>query len=214
MQQLEKTVTETAAVVIEWKNTISGIEAQFQTANLALAKAKKIREANALKASMGDAAAVAAVKLARAEQLAAEQTILDLEIARPAAQAQLAAAEKAAESARCELAKFHAEKLMRKRIDVAAELDVAIADFARLYVEYEKLGREVVAMDALPRSLHGMANHEGAVGLRRVRASLPSFFWRLFPGALHDEMKHEPLATSEARFWSLPEAETTTTKAA
>jgi hypothetical protein len=79
----------------------------------------------------------------------------------------------------------------------------------------EELGREIVNMpDALPSNMHGISNHEGAVGLRRVRASLPAFFWKLFPGALHDEMKTENLAASEARFWNLSPEQPEQAKAA
>jgi predicted nucleic acid-binding Zn-ribbon protein len=177
MQHLEKQVSETAAVVADWKNSIAKIETQFNVAGLALARAKKTREAHALKAAMNDAAAVAAIKDARAEQLAAEQTIDDLKIALPEMEAQLADAERAAASARHQLAKFAAEVLMKRRIDVAGKLDAVIADFSRLYAEYEKLGREIVNMDVMPRDMHGgISNHEGAVGARRVRASLPAFF--------------------------------------
>lgn len=205
-QHLERQVEETSAVVTECKNTIGGIETQFQTANLAKANAKKSRETHALRASMGDAAAIAAAKHARDAQRDAESTIDDLRVALPAAEEQLVAAEKAAASARHALAKLQAEKLMRQRIDVAGKLDAAISEFARLYSEFEKLGHDIVNMpDALPKNLHGMSNVEGALGARRVRASLPAFFWKLFPGAIHDEMKTENLATSESRFWNLPE---------
>jgi hypothetical protein len=205
LQRLEKGVAETAALVADWKRTVADIETQANVANLALARAKKARETHALQSARGDAAALEAVKRARSEQLAAEQIIGDLTIALPEALAHLANAERAAESARHELAKFHAEVLIRRRIDVAGQLDQVTANFARLYGEYQKLGVEIIDMpDAMPKNLHGMSNVEGAVGARRVRASLPAFFWKLFPGALYDEMKTENLATSEARFWNLP----------
>jgi hypothetical protein len=90
---------------------------------------------------------------------------------------------------------------MREGVLLAGELDVAIANFARLYDKYEKLGREIVnTPDALPQNMHGMVNYEGA---RRVAAALPPFVQKLFPGSLHDEMKKEPLAISEARHWNL-----------
>jgi hypothetical protein len=213
-EHLEKQIAETARVVEDWKRTVADIETQANVANLALARAKKTREAHALKAAMNDAAAVAAIKAARAEQLAAEQTIDDLKIALPEMEAQLAAAERAAASARHQLAKFEAEVLMKQRIEVAGQMDGVIAEYARLYALHEKLGAQIVNMDVLPRDMHGgISNHEGAVGARRVRASLPPFFWKLFPGAMHDEMKTENLAMTEARFWSLP-PEQAETKAA
>src|ERR1700730_1850430 len=99
-KHLEDQVSKTAAVVAECKATIAGIETQFNVAGLALAKAKKERESHALRAAKGQAAAVAAIKLARSDQLAAEQVIADLKIALPEAEAELAVAEKAAASAR------------------------------------------------------------------------------------------------------------------
>ncbi|WMT77454.1 hypothetical protein [Bradyrhizobium sp. Ash2021] len=202
-QQIEQQAETAAAIAADWKNSIAKIETQLNVAGLALMRAKKQREVHALKASLGDPAAIEAIKAARSEQHTAEQTISDLRIALPEAEANLAIAEKAAESARRALARFAAEGLMRKRVDVAAQIDIVTADFARLYAEYERLGREIINMEALPRSSAGMNDHDGATGARRVRASLPKFFWRLFPGAITDEMKHEPLAVSESRYWNL-----------
>jgi uncharacterized membrane protein YdfJ with MMPL/SSD domain len=157
---------------------------------------------------MGDAVAIEAVTAARSEQSSAEQTIADLQIALPEAMAQLAEAEKAAAAARHAVAKAKAEEAMKNRIAKAGEIDAAIADFARLYHEYEALGREIIDMpDALPPSVHGIRNYEGAVGLRRAAAALPPFMQRFFPGALHDERKREPLAVTEARHWGLPAVE-------
>jgi hypothetical protein len=202
---LQEAVKTAAAVVSDWQRSIASIETQFNVANLALMKSQKERETHALKASMGDVAAIAAVKHARDAQRDAQSTIDDLKIALPEAQAQLAAAEKAAESARRALAQFEVIVLQRKRVDIAGELDEVSRNFERLYKIYDELGREIVNMpDAMPKSLHGMSDVEGAVGARRVRASLPAFFWKLFPGAVHDEMRTEPLATTEARFWNLP----------
>jgi DNA repair exonuclease SbcCD ATPase subunit len=203
MQHLEKQVSETAAVVTDWKNSIAKIGTQLNVAGLAVTKAQKTREAHALKASLGDAAAIEAIKHARDEQQNAEQIISDLKFALPAASEQLAEAEKAAASARHALAEFNADVLKRKRVDVAGQLDKVIEDFARLFGEYEKLGREILSMDVMPRTMDGISNHEGAIGARRVRASLPKLFWKLFPGAVYDEMKTENLAAAEGRFWGL-----------
>jgi hypothetical protein len=104
------------------------------------------------------------------------------------------------------LSKFRSDILKRRRIDAGAELDAVIADLVKVWARYEKLGAEILNMpDAVPASsTFGMLNHEGVMGLRRVAASLPKFMISWFPGALHDELKKEPLATSEARFWNLP----------
>jgi molecular chaperone GrpE (heat shock protein) len=203
LQRLEKLIVATAAVVTEWKRHAAAIETELNTANASLARAQEHRSTHALQASLGEAAAIAAVEIARSEQHSAEQTIGDLQISLQQAQAKLAGAEKNAESARRELAKFLAEKIMKKRIEVAGQLDAAIADFARLFNEFEKLGHEIANAGAVPRNLHGMADHEGAIGLRRVRAALPKFLDKVFPTALHDENLKENLAITEARHWNL-----------
>ncbi len=181
-KQLEKQVAETAAVVVEWKATVAGIQNQFNVAGLALAKAKKERESHALKAAMGDAAATTAIKRARGEQLTAEQVIADLRIALPEAEAQLAAAEKATASARHELAMLHGEKMMRSRVAAAARMDAAFAEAASAYSDFERLGRELQSFPDLNIAVSGNMSHwETVTGYRRIAASLPPFFVRLFP---------------------------------
>jgi chromosome segregation ATPase len=214
-QTLEDAVAKTAATVTDWRTKIAKIEAQIAAENHAITIAKQHRERHTLDSTLGDSHAIAAIKKARSEQHEAEQRLADLEFALPAARLRIVEAEGEAKIARSNLAKFEAEILQRERVDVAGELDKAIAEFARLYGRYEKLGREIVSMpDILGQNLFGMVNHEGAVGARRVRAAMPAFVQTLYPGAHHDEMKKEPLATSEASYWNLATAETTTTKAA
>ena len=204
-KRLEQQVAQTAAVVTEWKNTIANIETQFHTANLALANAKKTREAHALKAAMGDAAAIAHVKHARSEQHTAERTIGDLKIALPEAESQLAAAEKAAASARHELAKLHGEKLMRARVKAAARMDAAFSEAASAYIDFERLGRELQSFPDLGIAVSGNMSHwETVTGFRRIAAALPTFFMKLFPTTWTNEDARQSLAASEEKFWQLP----------
>jgi hypothetical protein len=214
-QALEQSVIECEAKVADWRRSIAAIETQLNTANLALMRASEHRAAHALQASLGDATAIAAIKHARSEQDSAEQTIGDLSLSLPQAQAQLAEAEKNAASARHALAKLQAEGLMRQRTEVAGQIDEVVAEFTRLFTEYEKLGREIANMpDILPANIFGMTNHDDALGWRRVRACLPKLLDRVYPNAQHDEMKKEALAISEERHWNLPPVETDETRAA
>jgi prophage DNA circulation protein len=204
-KHLEKQVAETAAVVAGWKNTIAKIETQFNIANLALLNAKKNRETHALKAAMSDAAALAAVKHARSEQHTAEQTIGDLKIALPEAEAHLAAAEKAAESARHELAKLHGEKIMRARVAAAARMDAGFFECAAAYSDFERLGRELQSFPDLNIAVSGNMSHwETVTGFRRIAAALPTFFMKLFPTTWTNEDARQSLAASEEKFWQLP----------
>jgi hypothetical protein len=202
---LDKAVADTAKTVESWRSNIKAIEAQIADANSRLEKSEAHRIRFALDASLGNAQAITEIAKARAEQSAAAGDVNDLSHALSQGKAMLIAAEGEAKRARNNLAKFMAEVLMRKRVDVAGQLDIVIADFARLYGEYDRLGGQIVNMpDAMPQNMHGMSNHEGAVGARRVRSALPAFLERVFPNALHDEQQKESLAVSEARFWNLP----------
>jgi hypothetical protein len=208
MEHLEQQVTDSAAVVQAWSNAIARLETELNTANLAVLRAKKQREAHGLKAAMGDAVAQAAVRDARQEQQSAEATIGDLEISLPQARTELASAEKAAAGARAELAGFMARHLMRKRVEVACKIDSAIADLAKLLLEFESLGRDISNADTRTNMFGMSSNHESAIGLRRVRAAFGGkIFDRIFPNAQYDEMKKQSLATAEATHWNLPAAE-------
>jgi hypothetical protein len=205
LQRLEGQVDQTAAVVREWSNSIARIGTSLATANAALVRAKEHRQTHALQASLGDATAIAAIKHARSEQHSAEQTISDLQIALPEAQAQLASAEKAAASARHEIAKLHGEKLMRQRCAAAARMDDAFAAAASAYGDFERLGRELQAYPDLNIGVSGNMSHwESVTGYRRIAASLPTFFTKLFPGTWTIEGARESLAASEEKFWQLP----------
>ena len=206
MEHLQQRVEDTAAVVQAWGSAISRLEAELNTANLAVMRAKKQRETHALKAAMSDEAALAAVKQARIEQQSAEATIGDIEISLPQARAELASAEREAAGARRAVARVMAEQLMKKRIEVSGRIDSVIADLLTpLLDEYEKLGGEIVNMpDVVSRSIFGVASNETALGLRRVRAALPKIFDRIFPNAQYDEMRKGPLEKSEAEHWNLP----------
>jgi hypothetical protein len=106
-----------------------------------------------------DAAAIEAIKHARAEQLAAEETINDLKAAMPEAEAQLADAERAAASARHELAMLHGQALMRQRVKAAARMDVAFAEAAYAYSDFERLGRELQSFPDLNLTVSGNMSH-------------------------------------------------------
>ena len=92
---------------------------------------------------------------------------------------------------------------MRERVALAGQIDSVIANLTQLLIEFEGLGREISNADTRT-NMFGMSNHEGAIGLRRVRAALPKIFDRIFPNSQYDETKKEPLARSEADHWNLP----------
>jgi hypothetical protein len=155
---------------------------------------------------MQDAFAISEIKAARSAETAADQSLTDLAIALPAAEAHLASAEKAAVSARHSLAMLQAEKLMRQRVAAARRMDDALAESAAAYADFERLGRELQSFPDLNFGASGnMSHYEGVTGFRRIASSLPTFFLKLFPGTWTNESARTPLAQSEAHFWQLPE---------
>ena len=213
--ELEHAITEAAKRVASWTANAKKIEQQIAAAKGRIATADNQRKQSALAASLGDRAAIGELAAARAVHATAVGDLADLGHALNDAAAKLWEAEAEAKGARNALAKFEADVLKRKRVALAGEIDKTVATLASQYREYEQLGNEIVNMDVLPQHAHGITNrHDGALGARRVRAALPKLFDRVYPNALHDESTKEPLATTEARHWNLPPAETTTTKAA
>ena len=205
-EHLEKAVADAARAVDESKSAIAGIEAQQNAASLALTRAKKQREQHALAAAMGDPAAVNAIKQARAEQLAAEQVLADLDLALPGARASLIELQKALASAQRARAQFEADILRRQRIDpLAGQIDQAIAVLDGLVQQYLKLGREILHVDAPPPNMHMIDTmSESVLGERRLRAAVPKSLERVLQSPVHDEQPKESLAVTESRFWNLP----------
>lgn len=206
MKHLAEEVAATARAVSDWRSKIASLEGQARELNGVIAKSSAAREGRALSSLLGDPAAKADIARARSQQHEAEQELADIvRYALPAAMEALAVAEREAQGARTALTQYRTDILRRQRIAVAGDLDKAIAEFERVYRKYELLGREIANMpDAVAMtSSFGMLNHEGVVGLRRVAAALPKFVALFFPGAMHDELKKEPLALTEARFWNL-----------
>jgi hypothetical protein len=206
---LEDAVTETAAVVTDWKNSIAKIETQLNSANLALAKSKQEGEIHRAKAAAGDAAAIGACKHAQDAQREAESTITEIRlVALPKAVSQLAEAEREAENARRDLAKPHIEALKREVVADAAVIDEGLAVAA---AAQERRLRNIAEIESWERDDGHVSRREDRVGLRRIYSALPAFM-RSLPA--NPTAKFIPLAESDRQFFNLPPEETTTTKAA
>lgn len=198
-RELNKAVDEAVQTVATWRDNVAKINKSINEAHTRIAAANEVREQHALAASLNDAKAIAELGKARREHAEAEASLHDLKIALDGAQTRLQDALRDENSARMALNQHNGRELMLKRIQVAAKLDGIFADMAAAYREYEELGREISNLDVTPRSFAGIADHQGTMGARRVRAAMPRFMWSLFPGALHDELKNEPLEVTEGR---------------
>jgi hypothetical protein len=206
-EKLAADVAATAASVADWKSRIAGLETQAGELNGVVTKAIASREGHALSALLGDSKAKFAIATARTAQQAAEEDLRDISHALPAARIQLVAAEKAATAARRALALVHARKMMHERVAAAAMIDVGNTMTAKGYADFERLGRELQNFPDLD-IWHGgsLSHHENVTGYRRIAASLPPFFLKLFPGIWNSDPRRS-LAESEAAFWQLPPEE-------
>jgi hypothetical protein len=208
---LEKQVAEAEAVVALWRNNRAKIETAIADANARLVKAAAHRKASALDASLGNPKATAEIVQLRTEHAAAEGDLADLGNALNDATLKVTEAEAAAASARAALSRHLGELEMRRRIDIAAKVDAAIAALAAALKEFDAAGSEITSLDVLPHGMMGssaISRTEEIAGNRRIRAALPKSFLRYFPGSLHEERPAQSLEASETAVWSLPEAAT------
>jgi chromosome segregation ATPase len=202
---LRKNVAATAATVDSWSGKIRTIETQIAAAHAVIATSEAERKKCALQASLGEQKALTEIGKARAQQATAENDIKDLGHALAEARAMLLEAEGEATKARQNMTKFKVQNLQRKRVEAAAKIDAVISEFTLAFNEFEKLGQEIVSLpDQLQPNIHGMIDHQGPAGMRRVAAALPPVFLKFYPGAQRDEQtKRMPLAKAEEIYWGL-----------
>jgi hypothetical protein len=207
-QSLPDAVTETAKAVSDWQVRTAKMESQARDLDAVVAKSIKIIEDQALQALLGSSDAKFKIATARNAKAEAESELAVIGIALPAAKLQLSEAEAAAQSARGALARHHAEREMRRRIEIAARVDVAIAALAAALHEFDDSGTDIMNHDVLPHNMFGssaISRSAEIAGHRRVRSALPKSFLRYYPDASHESMPATTLEASEIQMWSLPE---------
>jgi chromosome segregation ATPase len=202
---LEEAIAATAAAVADWRAKITQIETQIAAAHTVITTSEAERKRYALAASQSETKAVAVIGKARAQQATAENDIKDLGHALAEARAMLLEAEAEAKKSRQNMTKFKLQTLQRQRVQAAAKIDAIVADFVPAFAEYERLGKEIISLpDQLQPNIHGMVDHMGPAGMRRVAAAMPAVFLKFYPGAQRDEQtKPMPLARAEEIYWGL-----------
>jgi hypothetical protein len=206
-EMLSVAATSAAAFVADWKDRVISLESQARDLDGVVARSVAAREGHALSALLGDSKAKFAISTARSAQQEAESDLGDIGIALPAAKLQLDIAVKEAASARRALALVHAKKLMHQRVAAAAMIDAGNAMTAKGYADFERLGKELQNFPDLDITHGGSLSHyENVTGDRRIAASLPPFFLKLFPGIWNSDPRRS-LAESERDFWQLPPEE-------
>jgi hypothetical protein len=200
------------AIMTSCSDAIGTLETQAGELGRIIARSTTSREDKALASIMGNADAKAAIVKARAEQALAQEELADIvRYALPAAKAAFAEAEAAVKSAHNALSQYHAGLLKRRRIVVTKDIDhVLRAMLLPLIEELDDLGQGIANATPQAPSMFGTSNIgqlAEIVGDRRLRAAIAFAMGprieRIYRTG-YDEMKAEPLASSEARVWSLP----------
>jgi hypothetical protein len=122
--------------------------------------------------------------------------------ARPA-RAHVRQAEGAQKAAQAEFRKAEVNRLARDRVESAAAIDRAFADFSKAWSEYEALGLQLfnVAADDHAGNIHSFT--ESVDGMLRLASSLPHepFYSLRWKHSFAQLGGGAPLAVSEAAFW-------------
>jgi hypothetical protein len=207
-ETLQAAVTAATENVSSWRGKIASLESQAAELSGIIAKSTAAREGRALSSLLGDPAAKAAITKARAEQHLAQEELADIaRYALPAAQEALLAAEREAQSARTALAHHQADLMKRERIQIAAQIDDAIAALLLLVDKFDSVGASIANVpDLYPLNAFGtgMGQLDEIRGDRRLRAAISKRFEKIYPGAGFDEKRKESLFDSETRIWNLP----------
>jgi hypothetical protein len=134
----------------------------------------------------------------------AERQLQDLKLALPLALERLASAEKAHRAAIAELRRAERIRLTRERIEAAAEVDKALADFSEAWTKYAATG--IALYSASSDFPNQVSLGESYDGLLRLAASLPPKpFLQLQHRLQFANVSCGPsLAEAEADFWGLP----------
>jgi hypothetical protein len=172
-----------------------------------VAENERHRQAHTLKAALGDVAAKEALAKILHEDLAAERTLADLRKALPLSETELANAERAQKIAEAEHRQAVVTQLARARVDAAAQIDQALADFSAAWSKYESLGRELFA--AASDFQNQISLSETFDGMARLSAALPAkpFYDLRHRHSFAAIGTSSSLALAESMYWRLPTTE-------
>jgi hypothetical protein len=194
-----------AEFVAERRKNISDIRAAIAAQEEVVTENE--RQAHALQAALGDVAAKEALAKILHEDIVAERTLADLRKALPLAEAELANAERTLKSAETEFRRSEVVRLARARVEEAAAIDQALADFSAAWSKYESLGRELFA--AASDFQNQISLSETFDGMARLSAALPMkpFYDLRHRHSFAPIGTSSSLAAAESAYWRLPPAE-------
>ncbi len=196
-----KTLEDAVAEVAARAAQVKALEDQIAAENRAIMIAKQEIAQHTFAAQMlADARAIDIIEKARVQQSGAEAHLADIFNRRwPAAQAELAATEKAAANAKRALAKPHVDSLKREQVADDALIDKALAEVATICERRRQRALELHSHDT---GDSGMVNRfKDAMGFQRIADAMPECLRTLPPAAARHVV---PLAQSDGQYLGLP----------
>jgi chromosome segregation ATPase len=200
-------LNQAAASVSEWNSKIWRLREDIAKAEAVYAEGEHRRQQHVLEAALGDDAAKKHLQQVLDDDRKAERELQDLRTALPLAEAELANAERTLKSAETEFRRSEVVRLARARVEEAAAIDQALADFSAAWSKYESLGRELFA--AASDFQNQISLSETFDGMARLSAALPMkpFYDLRHRHSFAPIGTSSSLAAAESAYWRLPPAE-------
>jgi hypothetical protein len=201
-------LTKAASDVADWNARIWKLREDIGKAETALAESQHRRQEHVLEAALGDDDAKSRLADVLNADRDADRLHADLQLALPAAEAKLREAEAAHRIAEAEWRRAEVERTARCRVEAAAEIDRAFADFSAAWSKYESLGHELFDLASQEPNANALFLAETISGEVRLAASLPAKPFM----AIRERFNFLPISTSkslaaaEALYWRLPAA--------
>jgi hypothetical protein len=198
-------LNEAAASVTTWRDRVRTLTQNIEEAEAVVAASARRRSEHVLAASLGDDAAKENLATVLEDDRRAERELEDLRSALPLATSKLKEAESTHSAAEAEFRKAEVNRLARERVEAAAEIDQAFADFAAAWSKYESLGHELIDLASSEAGANTLYLSETVSGVARLVASLPAApFLQIrerYPFMTISTSRS--LAAAEAAYWRL-----------
>jgi hypothetical protein len=198
-------LNEAAAAVATWRDRVRTLNENIAKAEAVAAASVRSRQENVLAASLGDIAAKENLSAVLEDDRKAERELEDLRSALPLATSKLKEAEATHSAAETEWRRAEVVRLATLRIQAAAAIDQAFADFSKAWSEYAELGKQLfnAAADDHANNIHSFT--ESVDGMLRLAAALPHqpFYDLRWRHSFAPIGTSSSLASAEAAFWRL-----------
>jgi hypothetical protein len=206
---MQSKLEQSAAAVAEAQANVRTITENISKAEAIVAAAAHRRTEHELAAALGNYESRNHLEQILRDDSEAERQLQIQQRALPLALERLKSAENAHRDAEAEQRKADVSRLARERVDAAAAIDQAFADFSKAWSEYQALGHELLNLASQEPNSNALYLAETVDGVGRLVASLPAKPFL----AIREKFNFMPISTSksfaaaEAAYWRLPAIE-------